>query len=44
MSSTERKDSEAIEIYWLQTVMEDRAESAPPPAHLQPTDAEDAKE
>jgi hypothetical protein len=26
------KDSTAADRYWLQTVLEDRAESAPPPA------------
>lgn len=38
--SMEFKDSiaaEAAEAYWLQTVLEDRAESAPPPA-VEPED------
>jgi hypothetical protein len=26
------QDSEAVATYWLRTVLEDRAESAPPPA------------
>lgn len=31
------KDSEAAaHRYWLQTVLEDRAESAPPPAPVEP--------
>jgi len=33
-SATNSKDS--IEDYWLQTVLEDRAESAPPPAPVEP--------
>jgi hypothetical protein len=32
MNSTDSKDSEVAEAYWLRTVIEDRAESAPPPA------------
>ncbi|MEH2499573.1 hypothetical protein V1294_006052 [Bradyrhizobium sp. AZCC 1678] len=36
--SMEFKDSIAEEAacYWLQTVLEDRAESAPPPAPVEP--------
>jgi hypothetical protein len=32
------KDSKAaaLEVYWLQTVLDDRAESAPPPAPVEP--------
>jgi len=37
-SATDLKDSIAVEAYWLQTVLEDRAESAPPPAPVEPED------
>jgi hypothetical protein len=38
MNTTAGKDSPAVESYWLTTVMEDRAESAPPPADAEETD------
>jgi hypothetical protein len=31
-NTMERTDSEAVAAYWLRTVLEDRAESAPSPA------------
>lgn len=32
ITSMDSKDSEDAEAYWLRTVLDDRAESAPPPA------------
>jgi hypothetical protein len=32
------KDSEDVEAYWLRTVIEDRAESAPPPPAMERDD------